>query len=248
MGWCALCSSPTASRKLRNANWINPSRCYVVQARLATQAANWHACSSGGRGRLLIYIPTFLRRLWHFEPFPKEKWVKRCSGALALGWPCWSGKAWRPRGTELMSPQERKTNLQVSLDQSDSRWGGQRDTVWKSQWGRRGGPWTDPWGLSFKAFYRGVVCSSSLERMLTLYPAPTFSLSGSHNTTKSASFLILFCQACVCHKFIANCKIEAAKLQGEIVELWCNLEPEPAHLNCKGKLITSPKSECFYIF
>lgn len=54
MGWCGLCSSPTASRKLRNDDWINPSMCYMVQGRLTTQAANSHACSSGGRGRLLI--------------------------------------------------------------------------------------------------------------------------------------------------------------------------------------------------
>lgn len=104
---------------------------------------------------LIIYIPTFLCGLWHFEPFPKKIRVKRCSRVMLSLCLCRSGEAWRLGSTEPMSRQERNANLRVSLDQSDGRWGGHCDTVWKSQWGRRGGPWTDPWGPDFKALYRG---------------------------------------------------------------------------------------------
>lgn len=54
MGWCVLCSSPTANRKVRNDEWLNSSMCYMVQAILTTQAVNSHACSSGGWWRFLI--------------------------------------------------------------------------------------------------------------------------------------------------------------------------------------------------
>lgn len=47
-----------------------------------------------------------------------------------------------------------------------------------------------------------------------------------------------FCEACICHKFIAKCKSKAAKLQDMVLELWCNLEPARAHLNWKWKFIT----------
>lgn len=125
---------------------------------------------------LIVYIPTFLRGLWHFEPFPKKR-VKRCGRAMlsvsAVSLRR-SGGARRPRSTELMSQQKRNRNLQVSLDQSDGGWDGHSDTVWKSQWGRRGGPWTDPRGPDFKALYRGVLRSSSP----VLCPVPAFSFTG----------------------------------------------------------------------
>lgn len=63
---------------------------------------------------------------------------------------CRSGEAWRLGSAEPMSRQERTANPRISLDQSD-----EVGTVWKYQWGRRGGPWTDPWGPDFKALYRG---------------------------------------------------------------------------------------------
>lgn len=103
----------------------------------------------------IIYIPTFLRGFWHFEPFPKKIRVKRCSRVKQSLCLCRSGEAWLSGSTEPMSQQERNTNLWVSLDQIDGRWVGHCDTVWKSQWGRRGGPWTDPRGPDFKALYRG---------------------------------------------------------------------------------------------
>lgn len=59
----------------------------------------------------IIYIPTFLRGLWHFEPFPKKIRGKRCSRGMPSLCLCRSGEAWRPGSAEPMSRQERNTNL-----------------------------------------------------------------------------------------------------------------------------------------
>lgn len=114
---------------------------------------------------LITLLPFFVGSgIFRRVPRKASRSQKRCR-FRAVGLYGRPGKAWEPwvqQGERDDDSGSGRKNLWDPSDQSDGRWGGHRDTAWKSQWGRRGGAVTDLGGTGFQALYREVTCSSSL--------------------------------------------------------------------------------------